>query len=181
MVQVGARHFAAHRRALGIGGVDHVRHFEIDAEQGFTRHDGGVVRAAEALAEKAVLVAGFQLKGFLIGHRQRARLDREIAVTELAPARGVDHFTVQCRQLARRDAPFTRGSRDEHRARRSARLTQLIPAQRDRTRTAGALATVYRRINGSLGDVDVGPRGVQFLGDDQREGGLDALADLGAF
>ena len=80
--------------------------------------------------------------------------------------------------LRRIDVPFLRGGGDQHRLGAGAGLAQLVPGARDGGRTARALVAIDFRIDVRLLDHHMVPVGVQLLGDDQAEGGLDALADL---
>ena len=106
-----------------------------------------VVDAGDARAEQLVVLAVLQLQRFFIGHRQRGRLDGELAVAELAVARTVNDGAVCGRALGFCDAPFLRGSRDQHRARRGAGAPQHVPVRRNRARAAGDLPPVDRRVD----------------------------------
>ena len=63
---------------------------------------------------------------------------------------------------------------------RGSGLAKLIPAARDGGGAAGGLRAVDFGIDGGLLDFDEAPVRVELLGDDEGEGGLDALADFGA-
>ncbi len=80
-----------------------------------------------------------------------------------------------------RHLPSLGRSGDEHGARGGACLAQLVPATRNRRRAAGSLIAVDLGIDQRLIDPHRLPIGVELLGDDQAEGGLDALADLRTF
>ncbi len=70
---------------------------------------------------------------------------------------------------------------DQHRFGAGASLTQLVPGARDRGRTSRALIAIDLGIDVRLLHHDMVPVGVEFLGNDHAERGLDALADLRAF
>ena len=130
-----------------------------------------------AAAQQLVLGAGLQLQRRHIGHRHLRRRVGHLAITRALAVLGMEHG-VRSRDRLRLDVPFLGGGGDQHRLGARARLAQLIPGARDRGRTAAALIAIDFGIEVRLLDHDMVPVGVQLLGDDQAERGLDALADF---
>ena len=114
-----------------------------------------------------------------IGRRQSGGLGRELAVGKRASARRVADDARLGDAFRRRDAPRLGRRGDEHLPSRSADAAQGIVVERRRHAPAGELPAVFGGVERRLLDAHVFPFDVEFLGDDHRQHGLDALADLG--
>jgi hypothetical protein len=76
-------------------------------------------------------------------------------------------------------SPTLRGSRDQHCARGGAGLAHRHPVHRSGKTAASKLRAVARAIGDALLDPNLRPVRVEFLGDQHRQHGLDALTDFG--
>ena len=128
-------------------------------------------------AQQLVLGAGLEDQGLGIGHWHFGGGDGQRTISG-AFAIGVAEHGILRLDFASGHIPLLGGGGDQHRLGARAGLAQLVPGARDRGRTASALAAIDFGIDGRLFHHDMVPVGVQFLGDDQAEGGLDALADF---
>ncbi len=81
--------------------------------------------------------------------------------------------------LRRRHLPGLRGSRHEHRTACRARAAQDVVVHRNTEAAAGELSAIQLRVRRCLLGVDLLPVHIELLRDHLREGGLDALPDLG--
>ena len=131
-----------------------------------------------AAAQQFVFLARLQGQPGGIGHRHFRRRDRQRTIGGGLAAGGMGQHRILRRDFRRFDIPLLGGGGDQHRLGARAGLAQLVPGARDRGRTARALIAIDFRIEVRLLDHDMVPVGVQFLGDDQAESGLDALADF---
>ena len=177
---VEARHLAADRRALGVGGIDHAGHLYVDAEQRLAGDHFVVVDAGVALAQKAVFAGLLQLERGRLRHRHLGRGRRELAIGPGLAAGLVGQHGILGHDLAGGHVPFLGGGGDQHCLGAGAGLAQLIPGPRDGRGAARALIAIEFGIDLGLVDLDRLPVGIQLLGDDQAECGLDTLADFRA-
>jgi hypothetical protein len=77
------------------------------------------------------------------------------------------------------DGPGLCGSGDEHLAARSTDAAQRIPVDRRGRAAASALSAIFGFVEVGLLDSNRFPIDVEFIGDDHRQAGLYALANLG--
>ena len=181
LVDVEGTDLAASGRAFGVAGVNHAGALYVDAEERLAGHHLGVVDAVIALADQAVFGTGLQRQGLQLGHCEFGRGDRQRTIGGGLAAGGVGQHRIPCGDLRRVDVPKLCRGGDQHGFGTRAGLAQLVPGARDRGRAAGALVAIDFGVDVGLFHHDVVPVRIQFLGDDDAEGGLDALADLRGF
>ncbi len=172
--QAGAEHrrMGHHRRELA-------RVLDVDAEVLPAAALGGRVEALGRAADDAEVLR--VLEHHLLGHRQRHRRLGQFAVARLAPARA-EHRAGLRAQGGGVDLPARRRGRQQHGAGARAELAVLHEAVLDRVRAAGQVhAEEGVGIGGVVGAAAAahqGPVGVELLGQDHRQAGLHALAEL---
>ena len=179
---VEVRDLAADGGAARHHGDEHAGPLDVDAELGRAVHLGRGVEPLHPRAEDLPVFGLFE-RGIL-GDGERRGLGGELAVRQPPLAPGVDHGaplgaaidSVHCPRLAR--------GRDEHLARGGAGLAERRVGGADAGAAAGALHAEHRvdvRLVRRRGlDLDLGPVGVQLLGDEHGQGGGHALTHLGA-
>ena len=90
----------------------------------------------------------------------------------------MDDVAVCSGELGLGNAPLLGSSGNQHGAGASAGLAQVVPVLRDGQRTAGELRAIHGGIDLGLFNLHIGPGSIEFFGEDDTEGGLDALTDL---
>ena len=179
LVQVRADDLPAEDVALHQHRMEHVRKRDVDAEDRTTRHDVQVVDAADPLADDLevarLLERGLDGGGFRNGEARRRRRQRRVGC--LAFGRGMRDDASRRGQLALRDAPLLRrrGQHDEPAAR--PHQAHVLVVGGNRAAATFDLSAVLRVEVGLL-DLHLRPVDVEFIGDDLRERGLDALPGL---
>ena len=142
---------------------------------------GDRIEPARGAADEAEVLR--RLEGHRLRHRQGHRGVGQFAVAQPAPV-GRDHEAGLGAQGRGVDVPARRGGRQEHRARTGTQLTVLGEAVLDGVGPAGEVHSEHRvGIGAGIGAVarsDAAPVGIQLLGQDQRQRGLHALAEVEA-
>ena len=178
LIDVGRGHLAAEDRALGEHGVPHARDLDVDAEERPARQDARIVDAGDRRADDGEFLGILEPDGLQVGRGNGRRLGDELAVTQLPAARLVEDGGGGGGALRFGHAPGEGGRRHQHLPGGGADSAELVVVHRGGHTSAGELTTVLG-IGVGLFDPDRLPLDVEFLGDQHREHGLDALADLG--
>ena len=167
---------AEHGRPLD-GCIEHPRQSHIDTEARLPVHLLGRVEARHRLAEQVEILRVLERR--ILGHGERCRACRELAVTELALRRRVDHRTLLGAARRRSHSPLLRRGSHEHLARGGARLAQRLV--RATYAAAPARAHATRPARGILGRRAHAHRcelHLELLGDDHGERCVHALSHL---
>jgi hypothetical protein len=165
----------AHRRDLHLAGHD------IDAIDGLAVDLVGRVEPLDRLADQLEVL--FRLQRRIGGRLQPPRACGQRAVGRLAPAGVVIDDAVGGAAGRRLDAPARSGGLHEHGASRGAGLAKVRIEIDDRGRTARRLpvrpgAAVQHVVRRRGFEPDLAEIGVQLVGQQLRQGGVDALAHL---
>ena len=163
---------------LLVYGVLHAGDALVDTEQRLAAHQRFVVDARDARAEQPVLAFFLEREGTGVGDGKLRRRVRQVLVGDSLPGSCMYDKAVSGGKLRRGDAQPSRGGRDQHRPCGGAGLAKRVPVHRHGRGAAGELWSVDFRVDGRLPDNDIVPGGVEFFGDDHRQGCLHALADL---
>ena len=132
-----------------------------------------------AFAEIAKILRVLQLQAFDTRHRLLRCIGSQIAESDPASTRIVDHFVIGGLHFAGRYAPAFRRRGFKHRASRGADLAhrhQIVPCA---ARSVGILVAVSDFVAMGLLDADARPVGFHLFGYDQWQAGSDACSHLG--
>ena len=178
---VDAHDLAAEHRRVGEGGELHTVRQGVDAVLRRAIDLGGRIEAFERPADQAELRGLFQRR---IGGRLQAGGAAGQGAIGDAPAAGVVDDLAGFGATARRiDAPAARRRLDQHRPRRRARLAQNRPEGADGIGVSSGLnAQIGVGVEGvagwRMGESHLRPIGVELLGQDHRDRGVDPLPHL---
>ena len=171
-----------HRRT-GNRSVHHARDLHVAGVQRLAGHLVGEVDARNVLADQAEPILRLELLG--LDRRQvlrRLGKRRDFAVADLPVGAGMDNRAEFGRELADRHVPALRHRVDQNLARLRARHAAWHPVTARGDAGHHELRLEDRVVVGGgdrrLLDLDLRPVGVQLLGDDQGQRGVDALPHL---
>ncbi len=166
---------AADHRAPRQECVLHPRHAEVDAKLSGAVGLGRGIKAVHRLANQLVLRRIFELG--LFRHRQLGSALHQLAVTGAAIRCGMQNESLVGSAVGGRNAPLLCGSSYEHFASGGPGLAHRIPGcAHARASTRGLVAK--QRAGTRLFDGDVGPVGIEFLGEDHGQCGANTLSHL---
>ncbi len=157
--------------------MQHAGQLHVDAEQRLAFDDRGVVDAADPGAQQGVGGRVFQYYQLGVGQWQRGGGGRQRPEAQLAAAGRVFDRAVGGAAFGGRHPPGLGGGLDQHGAGGRAEAVEIVVVGGRRGRAAGALAAVSG-VEVALDDAHVLPVHLEFLGNDHRQRGLDALADF---
>ena len=138
--------------------------------------DLGKIRAGNRLPDDLVVLRILQLDRRGIRRRHRGDFRSQFAVGHRPVGCLVHHLARTRGQVGCGNVPGLRRGVDEHHPRLRAELPHRNPVGRGRRAAARDLAAVLGLILIRLDDLDVLPIDVQFLGDQHRQHGANALA-----
>ncbi len=175
---IGADDLAAEHRTFLEHGVKHARHRHIDAEQWLSGDDLRIVHAALRVADDREVARVLQRYRCEIGRWQGRCLLRQRAIGQRAAAGVVVHHAGRSAARVRRHVPGLRRGAHQQGASGGTDLPHGQPVPRRRHAAACDLAWIIPRVEHRLFDPHILPIHVEFLGDQHRQHGLHALADL---
>ena len=178
LVEIGADHAPAIDRALLEHGVAHPRQDRVDAEDRFAADDFRAVDPAMRLADQTKVLGRLERDRCEVGGGESAGGRGEDAVADGPPAGRMNDDAGLGGAGGRFNPPARGGGADQQLASRRADFAHLVVVHVDGPAAARELRAELRRVRGRLLDPHLRPVGVQLLGDDQGQGGLDPLADL---
>jgi hypothetical protein len=159
---------------------DHARHGCVHAEDCFSSDDLGKVEQRIAFfADVAPLGTRLERDIFFFGNRQLGRGAGNFAIAQLAAAGAMHDEMGLGRAFFRGNVPLRSGSADQHHAPGSAHLAHQVEAAANRVRPVRILLAVLRIANRLL-QLDLGPVGVKFVGDHERQSGAAAASHFRA-
>lgn len=181
LVGIEALHRRAEARRVGDHRHQHVRQLDVLGVAGRAGALDQAVLAAHPVGADQGEGLGI-LQGRVLGRRDLGGVGDQFAEPR-ALAAGVADHPVLDGDLADRDVPPRRRRLHEHRPRPGPGLAQLLPGVGDRRRAAGQLdagraVAVELGVGRRVDHLDPAPVGVQLLGDDGRQAGMVALAEL---
>ena len=177
-IDVGGLHLAGKDGSLFNGGVQHSRHFDIDAEDRLAGDDGVGVNARLRVANDAVILGIFELHAAERGRGQRGGFGGKLAIARRAPLRQREaRGRIAC-ALSLRHAPGLRGGGDEQLASGRTHAAHRLPALRRIRGAAGKLRAVNLLVQLGLLHAHVFPIDIQFLGNQHGQHVAHALAGL---
>ena len=160
-------------------GMKHSWQVNVDSEDRLAPHDPCAVHAGLRRADDVEILRVLERQRIEVGRGYARRGIGQFAVTPASSGFAVDDKALVRGKLACRNAGSPRSRLDQHCPRRCARPAHRDVGEPHREAAACALAFETRGVEVGLHDRDFVPRAVEFLGDQHRQCGHYALADLG--
>ena len=161
-------------------GEDHARHRGVHTEHCLARdHVGKIEQGIAFLPDIAPLRPRLQLEFVRFRNRQLCGRSGQLAVAQFAVAGSMHHKVQLGRAVARGHFPLRGGSADQHGASGAADLTHQVKRTADGVRPICILIAIFR-VADRLINLDLGPIGVELIGDYQRQGSAAPASHLRA-
>ncbi len=177
-VEVGRLQFGTEHRGLDEDGVLHAGQDHIDAEQGLCVQHKRAVDPGLGLADNGVGLGVLERDRLQVRRRQFRGGRRQLNIAGLAAGSGVMDLAFRRRQFPDRHIPLCGGGGQHQGTTGGADAAHRLPVAGRRGRTARRLLAVASAIDRGGFDAHLTPIDVELLGDQHRQRGLDALADL---